>query len=66
VNTSIENINLKNIPKKDTIHPGHNEYFHYPFRMNKQGKRCTEPASLIKEKIEIEPIQLIIIIGDVI
>ena len=49
VNTSIENINFQTTPEKDTIHPAHNEYFHHPFRMNKQGKQHREPASLIKE-----------------
>jgi len=49
MNISIENINFQTIPEKDTIHPGHNEYFHHPFTMNKQGKRCRETVSLIKE-----------------
>jgi hypothetical protein len=64
--TSIENMNFQTIPEKDTDHPGHNEYFHHPFRTYKQGKHYREPVSLIKEKIEYEPIQLIIIIGDTI
>jgi len=46
---SIENINLKNIPEKDTVHPSHNKYCRHPFRLKKQGKCCTEPVSLIKE-----------------
>ena len=39
-NNSIENINFQNIPEKVNVQPGHNEYFHYPFRINKQGKRA--------------------------
>jgi hypothetical protein len=49
VSNSIENIIFQNIPEKDTVHAGHNEYFHYPFRINKQGKHYREPVSLIKE-----------------
>jgi hypothetical protein len=46
---SIENINIKNITEKDTVHPGHKEHLNHPFSTKKRGKRCTEPASLIKE-----------------
>jgi len=49
MNTSIENSDFQAIPEKDTVHPGNNEYLHYPFRMNKQGKCCLQHASLIKE-----------------
>jgi hypothetical protein len=67
LNTSIENIDSQFIPEKDTLQPDHKEHFHYPFRMNKRGKCQRELVSLIKEKIEIEPILLIIIIiGDTI
>jgi hypothetical protein len=64
VNTSIESIDFLTVPEKDTAHPSHSEYFQYPFRMNKQGKWQREPASLIKEKIEHKPIQLVVLFGD--
>ena len=50
---SIENIKIKNIPEKDTIHPGHNKYLKHPFRMKNKENAAQNQSVWLRNKLNM-------------